>query len=56
MNIDCQPAVAAPGDIFIRTVKMIVVPIVISTLIVGIAGVGDTGTMAIGAKTILYLN
>ena len=29
------------GDIFIRLIKMIVVPIVISTLIVGIAGVGD---------------
>lgn len=29
------------GDIFIHLIKMIVVPIVISTLIVGIAGVGD---------------
>ena len=32
-----QPA----GDIFIRLIKMIVIPIVISSLIVGIAGVGD---------------
>ncbi|GAB7206393.1 hypothetical protein OS21_28860 [Dickeya oryzae] len=35
------------GDIFIRLIKMIVVPIVITTLVVGIAGVGDakkTGT------------
>ena len=29
------------GDIFIHLIKMIVVPIVISSLIVGIAGVGD---------------
>ena len=29
------------GDIFIHLIKMIVVPIVISTLVVGIAGVGD---------------
>ena len=29
------------GDIFIRLIKMIVVPIVVSSLIVGVAGVGD---------------
>ena len=29
------------GDIFIRLIKMIVVPIVFSSLVVGIAGVGD---------------
>lgn len=34
------------GDIFIRLIKMIVVPIVISTLIVGIAGVGDAKSWA----------
>ncbi len=32
------------GDIFIHLIKMIVVPIVISTLIVGIAGVGDANS------------
>lgn len=43
------------GDIFIHLIKMIVVPIVISTLIVGIAGVGDTKQLGrIGAKTIIY--
>ncbi|EDT2309348.1 proton/glutamate symporter [Salmonella enterica] len=43
------------GDIFIHLIKMIVVPIVISTLIVGIAGVGDAKQLGrIGAKTILY--
>ncbi|TCV92473.1 glutamate/aspartate:proton symporter GltP [Biostraticola tofi] len=43
------------GDIFIRLIKMIVVPIVISTLIVGIAGIGDAKKLgSIGFKTILY--
>lgn len=35
-------AIIAPiGDIFIRLIKMIVVPIVIAALVVSIAGVGD---------------
>ncbi|MCL2897330.1 glutamate/aspartate:proton symporter GltP [Brenneria tiliae] len=43
------------GDIFIRLIKMIVVPIVIATLIVGIAGVGDAKKLGrIGLKTIIY--
>ena len=46
-----QPA----GDIFIRLIKMIVIPIVISSLIVGIAGVGDAKKLGrIGFKTIIY--
>src|SRR3546814_12457733 len=43
------------GDICIRLIKMIVIPIVISSLIVGIAGVGDAKKLGrIGLKTILY--
>ncbi|MGJ8709284.1 glutamate/aspartate:proton symporter GltP [Pantoea agglomerans] len=43
------------GDIFIHLIKMIVVPIVISSLIVGIAGVGDAKKLGrIGVKTIIY--
>jgi proton glutamate symport protein len=43
------------GDIFIRLIKMIVIPIVISSLIVGVASVGDTKKLGkIGGKTILY--
>ncbi|MGQ7279597.1 cation:dicarboxylate symporter family transporter [Brevibacillus thermoruber] len=54
-----NPAVATflqpIGDVFIRLIKMIVVPIVISTLIVGVAGVGDVKKLGkIGGKTILY--
>ncbi|NWL79683.1 glutamate/aspartate:proton symporter GltP [Pseudomonas taiwanensis] len=46
-----QPA----GDIFIRLIKMIVIPIVIASLVVGIAGVGDAKKLGrIGLKTILY--
>lgn len=43
------------GNIFIRLIKMIVIPIIISTLIVGIAGVGDAKKLGrIGLKTIIY--
>ncbi|MEG2112457.1 MAG: glutamate/aspartate:proton symporter GltP [Hafnia sp.] len=43
------------GDIFLRLIKMIVIPNVISTLIVGIAGVGDAKKLGrIGLKTIIY--
>lgn len=43
------------GDIFIRLIKMIVAPIVLSSLVVGIAGVGDTKKLGkIGGKTILF--
>ncbi len=54
-----NPAVATYlqpiGDIFLRLIKMIVVPIVVATLIVGVAGVGDMKKLGkIGGKTILY--
>ncbi|MBZ5753474.1 MULTISPECIES: cation:dicarboxylate symporter family transporter [Metabacillus] len=43
------------GDIFIHLIKMIVVPIVISALVVSIAGVGDIKKLGkLGGKTILY--
>lgn len=43
------------GDIFIRLIKMIVVPIVFSSLVVGVAGVGDIKHVGkIGGKTLLY--
>ncbi|MGG5252365.1 cation:dicarboxylate symporter family transporter [Neobacillus sp. SM06] len=43
------------GTIFIRLIKMIVVPIVVSSLIVGVAGVGDMKSLGkIGGKTLLY--
>ncbi|MCM3226530.1 cation:dicarboxylate symporter family transporter [Terribacillus saccharophilus] len=43
------------GDLFLRAIKMIVVPIVISSIIVGVAGVGDIKQVGkLGFKTILY--
>ncbi|MDQ0201914.1 cation:dicarboxylate symporter family transporter [Neobacillus ginsengisoli] len=43
------------GNIFIRLIKMIVVPIVVSSLIVGVAGVGDVKSLGkLGGKTLLY--
>ncbi len=43
------------GDIFLRLIKMIVIPIVISSIIIGVASVGDTKKLGrLGGKTILY--
>jgi proton glutamate symport protein len=43
------------GDIFLRLIKMIVVPIVVSSLIIGVSGVGDMKSLGkIGGKTLLY--
>lgn len=43
------------GNIFIRLIKMIVVPIVISSIIVGVAGTGDVKSLGkLGGKTLLY--
>ncbi|MDR5758411.1 cation:dicarboxylate symporter family transporter [Caballeronia sp. LZ035] len=46
-----QPA----GDIFIRLIKMVVVPIVFTSMVIGIAGVGDGRSLGrIGLKTLVY--
>ncbi|CAA3706958.1 Proton glutamate symport protein [Candidatus Portiera aleyrodidarum] len=43
------------GKIFIRLIKMIVIPIIISSLIIGISGIDDTKNLSrIGLKTVLY--
>ncbi|WP_144530000.1 cation:dicarboxylate symporter family transporter [Peribacillus simplex] len=43
------------GDIFLHLIKMVVVPIVISSIIVGVAGFGDAKKLgSLGFKTILY--
>ncbi|MGJ7910781.1 cation:dicarboxylate symporter family transporter [Neobacillus sp. LXY-1] len=43
------------GNIFLRLIKMIVVPIVIACLVVGVAGAGDMKTLGkLGGKTLLY--
>ncbi|GHI01454.1 cation:dicarboxylate symporter family transporter [Neobacillus kokaensis] len=43
------------GTIFLNMIKMIVVPIIISTLIIGVAGTGDIKQLGkLGGKTIIY--
>ncbi|MBP0723667.1 cation:dicarboxylase symporter family transporter [Bacillus sp. RG28] len=43
------------GTVFIHLIKMIVIPIVVSSIIVGVAGVGDIKSVGrLGGKTILY--
>jgi proton glutamate symport protein len=43
------------ADIFLRMIKMIIAPLLFSTLVVGIAGTGDVKTMGrIGLKAIVY--
>jgi proton glutamate symport protein len=43
------------GDVFLRMIKMIIAPLIFSTLVVGIAGTGDLKTMGrIGVKAIIY--
>ncbi|MFJ5763581.1 glutamate/aspartate:proton symporter GltP [Neobacillus sp. NPDC093182] len=54
-NPEVQTYLQPIGTIFIRLIKMIVIPIVISSLIVGVAGVGDIKKLgSLGGKTILY--
>jgi proton glutamate symport protein len=54
-NPQVQTYLQPIGDIFIRLIKMIVIPIVISSIIVGVAGVGDIKKLGkLGGKTILY--
>jgi len=43
------------GTIFMNALKMLIVPLVLSSIITGIAGIGDSGAMGrLGGKTLLY--
>lgn len=47
--------IAPLGTIFMNMIKMIIVPLVLSSLIVGIAGLGDIKKIGrIGVKTVIY--
>jgi proton glutamate symport protein len=51
LGVDIKPL----ADLFLRMIKMIIAPLLFSTLVVGIAGAGDLKTMGrIGAKTMLW--
>ena len=49
-----SPYVSWMGTLFIRALKMIVVPLVISSLIIGVSNMGGTGLGRIGLKTLSY--
>lgn len=54
-NANIQGYLQPIGDIFLNLIKMIVVPIIISTLIVGVAGTGDMKQLGrLGGKTLIY--
>ncbi len=43
------------GALFLNALKMIIVPLVVSSIIVGIAGIGSSGALGrLGGKTVLY--
>ena len=43
------------GTLFLNALKMIIVPLILSSIITGIAGVGESGAMGrLGGKTLLY--
>ena len=43
------------GALFLNALKMIIVPLVVSSIIVGIAGIGSSGALGrLGGKTLLY--
>lgn len=43
------------GDLFLRLIKFIIAPLVLSTLVVGVASIGDPKSLGrIGSKTIVY--
>src|SRR5690625_4253315 len=43
------------GDLFLRLIKFIIVPLVLSTLVIGVASIGDPKSLGrVGSKTIVY--
>ena len=44
------------GALFLNALKMIIVPLVVSSIITGIAGIGDSKNLGrLGGKTILFM-
>jgi Na+/H+-dicarboxylate symporter len=43
------------GTIFMNALKMLIVPLILSSIITGVAGIGDSGAMGrLGGKTLMY--
>lgn len=54
-NVAISNYIKPAGDLFIKLIKMVVVPIVFTSMVVGISGVGDGKSLGrIGVKTIVY--
>ncbi|ARK25024.1 glutamate:protein symporter [Sporosarcina sp. P37] len=54
-NPDVEKYLQPIGSMFINMIKMIVVPIIISTLVIGVAGTGDIKKLGkLGGKTLIY--
>ena len=52
---DVAVAIKPLADVFLRMIKMIIAPLIFSTLVVGIAGTGDLKAMGrIGVKALIY--
>ena len=53
--MDCQQITEPIGQMFLRLLLMIVVPLVFSSLVVGVAGIGDIRKLGrVGLKTLAY--
>lgn len=54
-GIDAMRALEPLGTVFIRAITMIVIPLVVASLIVGVASLGDLRALGrIGGKTVVY--
>lgn len=54
-NPDVSTYLQPLGDVFLRLIKMIVVPIIIASIVMAVAGVGDLKSLGkIGGKTLIY--
>ncbi|MBD3669289.1 MAG: dicarboxylate/amino acid:cation symporter, partial [Gammaproteobacteria bacterium] len=43
------------GSLFLNALKMLIVPLIVSSIIVGIAGIGSSGSVGrLGGKTLLF--
>ena len=52
---DAAPAVAPLGTIFLRLLRMIIVPLIFTSIVTGVTGIADPRTLGrLGVKTLLY--
>jgi len=55
LGFSLYPAYKFIGTLFLNALKMIIVPLVVSSIIVGIAGIGSSGGFGrLGSRTLLY--